>query len=65
MRVKQDAIPGVVQPMWFTPTMTDAGIACSRLCGLAHYRMKAFYTIHTPEQYEDWLQEEVAALQTQ
>jgi hypothetical protein len=29
----------------------------------AHYRMKAFYTIHTPEQYLAWLDEEVAAVQ--
>jgi cytochrome c oxidase subunit 2 len=66
MRVKQDAIPGVVQPVWFTPTMTGRWeIACSQLCGLAHYRMKAFYTIHTAEQYEAWLQEETAALPPQ
>jgi cytochrome c oxidase subunit 2 len=64
MRVKQDAIPGVVQPVWFTPTMTGRWeIACSQLCGLAHYRMKAFYTIHTAEQYQTWLQEELAAMQ--
>jgi cytochrome c oxidase subunit 2 len=66
MRVKQDAIPGIVQPVWFTPTKTGRWeIACSQLCGLAHYRMKATYTIHTAEQYEEWLAEEVAALATQ
>jgi cytochrome c oxidase subunit 2 len=66
MRVKQDAIPGIVQPVWFTPMKTGRWeIACSQLCGLAHYRMKAFYTIHTPEQYEAWLQEEASALQPQ
>ena len=66
MRVKQDASPGVVQPVWFTPTMTGRWeIACSQLCGLAHYRMKAFYTIHTPEEYQAWLVEEAAALQPQ
>jgi len=66
MRVKQDAIPGIVQPVWFTPMKTGRWeIACSQLCGLAHYRMKAFYTIHTAEQYDAWLQEEAAALQPQ
>jgi len=55
-----------VQPVWFTPTKTGRWeIACSQLCGLAHYRMKAFYTIHTPEQYDAWLQEEESALQPQ
>ena len=30
MRVKQDAIPGIVQPVWFTPTSTgEWDIACS------------------------------------
>jgi cytochrome c oxidase subunit 2 len=64
MRIKQDAIPGIVQPVWFTPTKTGRWeIACSQLCGLAHYRMKAFYTIDTQEQYQRWLNEEAAALQ--
>ena len=40
-------------------------IACSQLCGLAHYRMKAFYTIQTLEQFQAWLDEEAAALQPQ
>ena len=66
MRVKQDAIPGIVQPVWFTPTQTGRWeIACSQLCGLAHYRMKAFYTIQTPEQFQAWLDEELAAQQPQ
>lgn len=63
MRVKQDAIPGIVQPVWFTPTQTGRWeIACSQLCGLAHYRMKATYTIMTQEQYDAWLAEEAAFL---
>ncbi len=63
MRVKQDAIPGIVQPVWFTPTQTGRWeIACSQLCGLAHYRMKATYGILTGEQYEAWLKEEAAFL---
>jgi cytochrome c oxidase subunit II len=66
MRVKQDAVPGFVQPVWFTPTQTGRWeVACSQLCGLAHYRMKAFYTIHTPETYAAWLKEEAEFLQQQ
>ena len=66
MRVKQDAIPGIMQPVWFTPTRTGRWeIACSQLCGLAHYRMKAFYTIHSAAQYEEWVREESAALPAQ
>lgn len=64
MRVKQDAIPGVSFPVWFTPTKTgDWEINCSQLCGLGHYRMRGFYSIKTQQDYDAWLKEEAAALQ--
>ena len=63
MRVKQDAIPGVSFPVWFTPTKTgDWEINCSQLCGLGHYRMRGFYSIKTQQDYDTWLKEEAAAL---
>jgi cytochrome c oxidase subunit 2 len=63
MRVKQDAIPGISIPVWFTPTMTgDWEINCSQLCGLGHYRMRGFYSIKTQADYEAWLKEQVAGL---
>jgi cytochrome c oxidase subunit 2 len=63
MRVKQDAIPGLAQPVWFTPTQTgEWEIPCSQLCGLGHYRMRGFYTIHTGDEYEAWLASETALL---
>jgi len=56
MRVKQDAVPGLVQPVWFTPTRTGAwDFTCSQLCGLAHYRMKGRYFIETPAAFAAWL----------
>ena len=58
----QDAIPGMEIPVWFEATMTTEEflkttigtaregqgfeIACAQLCGLGHYRMKGFMTIH-------------------
>jgi cytochrome c oxidase subunit 2 len=64
MRVKQDAIPGVSFPVWFTPTKTgDWEINCSQLCGLGHYRMRGFYSIKTQQDYDAWLKQEAAALQ--
>lgn len=67
-RVKQDAVPGIDVPTHFTPTVTTAEmrerkgdpsfnyeIACAQLCGLGHYRMRGFVTIHEPEAYEAWL----------
>jgi cytochrome c oxidase subunit 2 len=64
MRVKQDAVPGIVQPVWFIPSQTgEWDIACSQLCGLGHYRMRGRYAIQTQEEYDAWLQEEAAFLQ--
>jgi cytochrome c oxidase subunit 2 len=44
-RVKQDAMPGIVTEIWFTPKqLTDPEkpleIACAEHCGLGHYRMR-------------------------
>lgn len=58
MRVKQDAIPGIVHNVWFTPTTTgEWEIACSQLCGLGHYRMRGFYTIQSQADFEAFLKE--------
>jgi cytochrome c oxidase subunit II len=59
MRIKQDAIPGVVQAVWFTPTERgEWEIVWSQLCGLGHYRMRGFYTIQSQADFEAWLAEE-------
>jgi cytochrome c oxidase subunit 2 len=56
MRVKQDAVPGIPQPLWFTPLETgEWEIVCSQLCGLGHYRMRGFYTIQSPDDFDAWL----------
>ena len=48
MRVKQDAVPGLFAPVWFTPTTAGQfEIACSQLCGLAHYRMRGVMTVES------------------
>ena len=55
MRVKQDAIPGLTIPVYFTPIKTGKyDISCAQLCGLGHYRMKGMMTIHTDEGYVAW-----------
>jgi cytochrome c oxidase subunit II len=71
-RVKQDAIPGLTIPIWFTPNVTTAEmrsrtgnaefqyeIACAQLCGLGHYRMRAFVTVLSPEEFQKWLDQQV------
>ena len=74
MRIKQDAIPGMTIPFFFTPTMTSNEflqkikgtlregkgyeIACAQLCGNSHYRMRGYVTIDTQEEYDQWLVEQ-------
>ncbi len=74
MRVKQDAIPGMSVPIFFTPTLTSEDfleqikgtaregmgyeIACAQLCGNAHYRMRGFLTVETEAEFEAWLAEQ-------
>lgn len=59
MRVKQDTIPGMEIPVHFTPVEVNGEerweIACAQLCGLGHYRMRGFLTVHTTEDFRAWL----------
>lgn len=62
MRVKQDVIPGMSIQTWFIPTKTGAWeIACAQLCGIGHYRMKGFYTVHSEAEYDQWLAQQSTA----
>lgn len=62
MRVKQDVIPGMSIQTWFIPTKTGAWeIACAQLCGIGHYRMKGFYTVHSEAEYDQWLAQQPTA----
>ena len=64
MRVKQDAIPGMQIPVWWTPTVTgEFEVNCSQLCGLGHYRMRAAVTVQTEAEFNAWLAEEAAFLE--
>ena len=66
MRIKQDAIPGLVQPVWFTPAQIGQWeIVCSQLCGLGHYRMRGFYSVQSPSDFDEWMAQETAALAIQ
>jgi cytochrome c oxidase subunit 2 len=63
MRVKQDVVPGLFTPVWFTPiTPGRYEIACSQLCGLGHYRMRGFLNIKSDADYRAFLAEESKGL---
>jgi cytochrome c oxidase subunit 2 len=58
MRIAQDAIPGQLIPMWFTPIKTGTyEVICGQLCGLGHYGMKGSVVVDNPEEYQAWLKE--------
>jgi len=78
LRVKQDAIPGLTIPIWFVPNVTTAEmrtrtrnpefqyeIACAQLCGLGHYRMRAFVTVQSPEDFQKWMEDKVKEQQAE
>jgi cytochrome c oxidase subunit 2 len=59
MRVKRDVIPGQVARLNMEATKTGSyEIACAQLCGLGHYRMKAYFHVDIAEQFNAWLTEQ-------
>jgi cytochrome c oxidase subunit 2 len=59
MRVKQDAVPGLRAPVWFTPTVEgEFEVACSQLCGLGHHRMRGVIKVESAEAYKKFLADE-------
>jgi cytochrome c oxidase subunit 2 len=64
LRVKQDAVPGLGVEIWFTPTVAgEYEIACAELCGLNHFAMRGFLTVHEDQAGLDTFLEEQLALQ--
>ena len=62
MRVKRDAIPGLFAPVWFTPSRPGTyDVACSQLCGLAHFRMRGTIVVESDSAFEKFLTDEAAA----
>jgi cytochrome c oxidase subunit 2 len=61
MRFKQDAVPGLMIHMHFTPTkIGDYEIACAELCGLGHYKMHGMLKVVSQADYDKWLAGKVA-----
>jgi cytochrome c oxidase subunit 2 len=56
MRVMQNATPGRVSEIHFTPTtIGDYPIVCSQLCGLGHYRMHAVLRVVSDSDFSTWM----------
>lgn len=60
LRVKQDAVPGMVTRTWFVVTKKgEYEIACAELCGLGHYMMRGVMVVEDEEDVENWLKEQL------
>jgi cytochrome c oxidase subunit 2 len=60
-RIKQDAVPGMMIPMWITPTKTGKyEIACAQLCGFAHSLMRGDMYVQTQEEFDAWYKSRLA-----
>jgi len=56
MRLKQNAVPGLVLHIHFTPAVTGTyPILCSQVCGLGHARMQAQLRVVSEHDYRDWI----------
>lgn len=60
-RIKQDVVPGRETELSFTPSrLGDYPVICAELCGPYHGAMNTRIYVQTPEEYEDWIQGQVA-----
>jgi len=70
-RLKMDAVPGMPTSFWFTPTKTteemkeETGnedfryeIACTEVCGRAHFSMRIYVVVHEPDEYKEWVEQQ-------
>jgi cytochrome c oxidase subunit II len=62
LRLQQDAVPGMVIPMHFTPDrIGHYEIVCTQLCGLGHYHMHSMLDVVSASGYTAFLKREAAA----
>ncbi len=53
LRIKQDAVPGKVIPVWFQVDQPGTyPLLCAELCGWGHYKMGAKLIVLAPEEYK-------------
>jgi cytochrome c oxidase subunit II len=62
MRFKQDVVPGREIVGWFEATKPGKyELPCAELCGFGHSGMKGWLFVYTPEDYQKWADENLAA----
>jgi cytochrome c oxidase subunit II len=57
-RVKQDAVPGTINRLWFwAKEQGTFDIACAQHCGVAHYKMRGQLTVLSPQGFAAWAEQ--------
>ena len=55
MRIKQDAMPGIINKFWFTAKETgEFEIGCAQHCGVNHYKMRGVLTVLPKDDFNTW-----------
>lgn len=58
LRVKQDAVPGLVIPVWFEADQERSyALLCAELCGWGHYKMKARLVAESESSFLEYLRQ--------
>jgi cytochrome c oxidase subunit II len=61
LRIQQDFVPGLDLSLHFTATQVGRyEIVCTQLCGLGHYNMKAYLSVLSQPDYDDWTKKQAA-----
>jgi cytochrome c oxidase subunit 2 len=61
-RMKQDVVPGREIVQWFEVTKPGRyELPCAELCGFGHSGMRGWIYVHTPEDYQKWVAENLTA----
>jgi len=56
-RIKQDAVPGMTNYLWFQPTQTGTfDVMCSQYCGLEHSHMLTKIVVVPEDEFTKWYQ---------
>jgi len=58
LRIKQDAVPGLLIPVWFEASQPKVyDLVCAELCGWGHYKMRGQLTAQTDADFQKYLQD--------
>jgi cytochrome c oxidase subunit 2 len=63
-RLKQDVMPGLDSELQFVATKTGTfPVFCAELCGSYHGAMRTITVVHSPEEFDTWVQDSQIAQQ--